>query len=99
MLTLPAFPDYDILSRESIVLTIPPHVVRTRQRPSGHLELEIAAVAGSAARTDAVLLACSRPQPDFIALIRFDALLAYAAAVKEQTIEVAKQTPCAALSM
>ena len=46
MITLPAFPTYDVLTKETVVFTIPREAVRSRQRPTTQLQFEVDAVAG-----------------------------------------------------
>ena len=55
VITLPPFIEYDIRMRETIVLTVPAHVVQSHQRPRNHLEFTIDAVAGGAILNGTVL--------------------------------------------
>ena len=48
VITLPSFSEYDIRSTETVVFTIPPNVVRSRQRPLNHLQFVVNAIAGGA---------------------------------------------------
>ena len=60
-ISIPAAPTYNVLSTETVVLTVPVTAVRTNQRPSNDVAVTIGAVGGSALLNGTVLPTVTEP--------------------------------------